>query len=53
MDRVVVYQEEVNQIDIISNGLPLYESLEAGGWDLLPALIGSKQVIWNVFPVVW
>jgi hypothetical protein len=53
MDRVVVYLEEANQIAIVSNGLSLYESLEAGGWDLLPALGGSKQVVWNVFPVVW
>jgi hypothetical protein len=53
MDRVVVYLEETNQIAIVSNGLSLYELLEVGGWDLLPALVGSKQVAWNVFPVVW
>jgi hypothetical protein len=45
MDRVVVYLEEANQIAIVSNGLSLYESLDAGGWDLLPALVGSKQAV--------
>jgi hypothetical protein len=49
----VVYLEEANQIAIANNGLSLYEPLEAEEWDLLPDLIGSKQVVWNVFPVVW
>jgi hypothetical protein len=49
MDRVVVYLEENNQIAIVSNGLSLCESLEVGGWDLLPALVGIKQVVWKVF----
>jgi hypothetical protein len=52
MNKVVVYLEKANQISTLSNGLSLYESLEAGGWDLLPALVGSKQVVWNAFFVV-
>jgi hypothetical protein len=49
MDRVVAYQQEASQIAIVNNGLFLYESSETGRLDLLPALVGSKQVIWNVF----
>jgi hypothetical protein len=49
----MVCLEEANQIAIVSNGLSLYELLEARGWDLLPALVGSKQVVWNGFLVVW